>query len=215
MKIIIIKKKYCKTLSWQAKLIVAVFITGLAFVFIKNIHSFLSLNEPINGQALVLDGLLADYAIEQAAAEFKNNDYKIIITSGGNIPSGTYVSEYKTMAELTKASLIKLGVDKNKIVAIPGANAKRNRTYSSALNLNEWLAKNKNINAINIISIGCHSRRTKLFYELALNNKYEVGVILVPDRSYDTKRWWAYSRGMRSVFSETIGYVYAKLFSII
>ncbi len=209
----LIEKKECKVLNRKVKLIIVLLIGIIFYLVIKNIHHFLSLNEPVYGQALVLDGLLADYAIEQAVAKFKNNDnYKLIITSGGNIPSGIYVSEYKTMAELTKASLIKLGVDENKIVAIPGKNAIRNRTYSSALTLNEWLMKHQDIKAVDVLSIGCHSRRSRLFYERALNNKYKVGVISVPDKSYDTKKWWMYSRGMRSVLSETIGYVYAKIF---
>lgn len=211
MKFILFEKKECKVLNRKIKLIIAFIIVIISFLFVKNIHDFLSLNEPVHGQVLVLDGLLADYAIEQAVIEFHKNNYQLIITSGGNIPSGVYVSQYKTMAELTKASLIKMGVDKSKIIAIPGKNAIRNRTYSSALTLNEWLEKHHEINAIDVLTIGCHSRRSRLFYEKALQH-YSVGVISVPDRSYDTKKWWKYSRGMRSVLSETIGYIYAKFF---
>ncbi|MCF6239869.1 MAG: YdcF family protein [Bacteroidales bacterium] len=213
MKFKLIETKECRVLNRKVKTVIALFLLIVFYLFIKNIHHFLSLNEPVYGQVLVLDGLLADYAIEQAVVEFNSNDnYKLIITSGGNIPSGVYVSKYKTMAELTKASLIKLGVNKNKIVAFPGKNAIRNRTYSSALTLNQWLKNHQDIKAIDVLTIGCHSRRSRLFYEKALNNKYKVGVISVPDRSYDTERWWMYSRGMRSVISETIGYVYAKFF---
>ncbi len=212
MKFKLIETKECRVLNRKVKIIVVLFLLIVFYLFIKNIHDFLSLNEPVYGQVLVLDGLLADYAIKQAVDEFDNNNYKLIITSGGNIPSGIYVSRYKTMAELTKASLIKLGIDKNKIVALPGKNAIRNRTYSSALTLNEWLESHQDIKSIDVLTIGCHSRRSRLFYEKALNNKYKVGVISVPDRSYDTERWWMYSRGMRSVISETIGYIYAKFF---
>lgn len=213
MKFQIIKKKECYVLNRKVLWAIVFVLIVLLYMFVRNIHEFLSLNEPVNAQVLVIDGLLADYALEQAAVEFnKHDNYRFIVTSGGDIPSGVYVSEYKTMAELTKASLIKLGVNKKLIIAIPGQNTKRNRTYSSALNLKEWLINQKDVKAINIFTIGCHSRRSRVEYEMALEHKIKVGTISVPDKTYDTTRWWAYSRGMRSVISELIGYIYAKFF---
>jgi len=39
----------------------------------------------------------------------------------------------------------------------------------------------------------------------------EIGVIAVPDRDYDAKRWWSSSEGVRDVIDELVAYVYARL----
>lgn len=50
------------------------------------IQKFLSANHPVKANVLLVEGWLPEYAIEQAAKEFKENSYDYIITSGLKLP---------------------------------------------------------------------------------------------------------------------------------
>jgi hypothetical protein len=51
-----------------------------------------------------------------------------------------------------------------------------------------------------------------LLYEKAFGKNVVVGIISVPNPDYDVRHWWRYSDGVREVLSESVGYVYARLF---
>jgi uncharacterized SAM-binding protein YcdF (DUF218 family) len=88
----------------------------------------------------------------------------------------------------------------------------RDRTYSSAVALRNWFREhNVPVRRINVVTEDLHARRTRLLFEKALGD-VEVGVIAVPNPDYDSTHWWRYSQGVKDVFAEAIGYLYAKLF---
>jgi len=47
---------------------------------------------------------------------------------------------------------------------------------------------------------------------MALGDDVKVGVISIPDTRFDPSAWWKTSEGARSVLTESIGYVYARVF---
>ncbi len=49
-----------------------------------------------------------------------------------------------------------------------------------------------------------------MIFNQALAPEINVGVIVLEPLSYDPKRWWASSAGVRSIISETIAYIYAR-----
>ena len=65
-------------------------------------------------------------------------------------------------------------------------------------------------NALNIITSGAHSRRTRLIFEKAFGDGVAVGVIASRDRDFDPRRWWTSSSGFRTVTGEIIAYLYAR-----
>ena len=133
---------------------------------------------------------------------------------GGPLPKGHCLAEYGSYAELAAATLKKLGLDEDKIRAVPVCGVKKDRTYASAMALKKWLLDSGlNVKAINIISHGCHARRTWLLFEKAFDeDKVEVGIITEPNRNYDPKRWWTSSEGVRTVIGQAIAYIYARVF---
>jgi hypothetical protein len=58
-----------------------------------------------------------------------------------------------------------------------------------------------------------HARRSWLTYKQALAPDIKVGVITVNSDDYNPDKWWFYSAGVRLIISETISYIYAKIFS--
>ncbi len=157
---------------------------------------------------------MPDFLIKEAIRIFHENNYEKIIASGGDLPAGRFIADERSMAGITRATLLELGFDSLKIVTLHGGKVLRNRTYMSALMLKRWLAQNSPADSkkVDVITLGCHAGRSRLLFQKALGNDYKVGVWSVPDKSYDINRWWKTSKGSRTVISEIIAYFYARLF---
>jgi len=96
---------------------------------------------------------------------------------------------------------------------VPSRVIGRDRTYSSAVALREWLREHDlQVRSINIMTENAHARRTRLLFRKALGSNVAVGIIAVPNPDYDARRWWRYSEGVREVIGEGVAYIYAKVF---
>ena len=194
--------------GWLLTILLLVAITVFS---ILNIHSFLAPSSPIQAEALVVEGWIGDDGIKEAIAEFRKQNYQLLITVGGPLGTGSYLSEYQNFAQLSAATAIKLGFEPEKITAITTPKTKRDRTFASAMAVKQWLDKNKpQITAINLYSKDVHSRRSWLLFQRALNPKVAVGIIAQPPLDYDPQFWWTSSSGFRAVIAEAIAYIYAK-----
>jgi hypothetical protein len=176
------------------------------------VHPFLAVNDPVRGGILVVEGWLPDYALDAAITEFGRNHYSKVFVTGVPLEEGAPLLEYRNFAELGAAILVRLGLPANVVQAVPSPRVRRDRTYACAVALKNWLDENGvGETNVNVISIGAHARRSRLLFRKALGNKYKVGVLCIETRSYDPKRWWKSSEGVRGVTSETIAYGYARL----
>src|SRR6185436_7146323 len=145
--------------------------------------------------------------------EFKRGGYKRIYVTGGPLDKGVPLAQYKTYAELGAAVVAGPGLDTNTVQAVPAPAVRADRTFTSARALRNFLSKqDTGIHRINVVTVGAHSRRTRLLYEKAFREGWEVGMIAVPDESYDARYWYRSSNGVRNILDETIAYVYARFF---
>lgn len=200
-------------LTWQGWLITLFCLFLILFLFVRNIHSFLAVNDRVDADILIVEGWLNELTLEQAINEFRATGYERIITIGGPILKGSFLSEYKNNAELTTACLISLGVDKDSIISLPVKKVLKDRTYNCALGLKKWISDTDlNIESANVFTYGSHARRTRLLYCKACGDDLEIGVIAAENPYYDPDRWWISSSGVRSVISDFIAYIYARLF---
>jgi DUF218 domain len=180
---------------------------------ILNIHVFLAKSAPVNAEILVVEGWLPDHAIEAAMKEFRKGSYRQIFTIGGSIQRGSYLFPYKTFAELAAASLVKMGLDSKEIMVVPFNSTNVNRTYDSAACLKEYFLSNEiEIDAINLLTLGTHSRRSWILFKKAFKLQVKVGVIAVEPIHYNPHKWWESSEGSRTIFSECIAYLYTRIF---
>jgi uncharacterized SAM-binding protein YcdF (DUF218 family) len=195
-------------LGWA---ILALLIAIAFLIILPGIQSFLAVSYPNQSEVMVVEGWLPDFALEQALREFNQRHCRLMLVTGGPIEQGHMLVSYKNFAELAAAILEHLGLDRHMIREIPAPDARRDRTYASAIALKNWLNHAPvPINAINLVSLGTHARRSRLLFEKALGPGIAVGVIAVPDRRYDPRAWWKSSMGVRSTLDELIAYLYAR-----
>jgi hypothetical protein len=214
-KIKLIKRQEMWTLTAQGWAIAVMAIAYLIFFSITHVQSYLAVTYPIkSAEILVVEGWMPDFAIEQALAEFKKGSYRQIITTGGSIAKGTYLSEYKNFAEVSAATFQKLGLEPEKVVAVPTPSVVKDRSYASAVEFHRWLSNsNLKVKSINLFSLDAHTRRSWLIFKKLLNPEIQVGAIAARTYEYDPKKWWSSSQGVRTVIDETIAYIYARFLS--
>lgn len=196
--------------GWCAFLFVS---ACLVVVLVLGIHRFLAVNCPVPGGILVMEGWLNDDAMADSVKEFRTHAYDRVVVTGGPIERGSFLSAYGTYAQLGAATLLKLGIETNKLETVPAKAVKKDRTYASALALSAWM-KNQSppIRKVNLLTQGAHARRSWLLFKKAIRKDAEVGVIAIEDRDYEPGRWYRSSMGVRFVLSELIAYAYVKFF---
>lgn len=190
-------------------LLITLLLGGWAF---RSVHPFLATSAPVEARVLVVEGWLPDYALNAVVAEMKRGHYEHLYTTGGTLPQGSHLAEFRSHADLGAATLVKLGIDTNRVTAVNSGAHFRNRTYSSAVVLRDYCrAEGIDLRAINLVSLGAHARRSRLAFQRALGRDVKVGIISIESRDYDPRRWWRYSEGVKMVGGEILGLTYAWL----
>ena len=210
----IINKRERYGFTWQGWTIFLSVILFLLIILSQLVYPFLAFSNRINGDIMIVEGWLPDYALEKVVLDFNSGPYKFIATVGGPLAQGSYLAEeYNTEAELSAAALIKIGIDPNKLYAIPTPAVERDRVYASAIELKKWLDNSRiEIQALDIYSLGSHSRRSWLIYQHIFNPNIEVGVVAINNKDYDSNKWWNSTLGVKTIIIETISYIYTIYF---
>lgn len=206
----LIKRKEAWVLAWRGWLLLLGSLIVALVLLAVSIHPFLAMTRPVHGDILVVEGWMPDSALEKAIALLHEQDYDLIVTTGGPLDKGSRFVEFSTSAELTAATLRELGIDRHLIVAVAAPPSTRDRTYASALALKEWLRRSHPlVKSLDVYSLDAHARRTRLLFQKALGDDVGVGVIAA-DPDYDVDHWWSSSSGVRTVVGETVAYLYAR-----
>jgi uncharacterized SAM-binding protein YcdF (DUF218 family) len=161
---------------------------------------------------MVVEGWLQDDAVADVLGHLSTGDYRHIITTGGRLSRGSLLARYGTFAELAAETLVRAGVAPERLQAVPAPPTLRDRTYSSAMAVRDWFRNGGiAIDKVDIVTKGPHARRSRLLFQMALGADVEVGVIALPPTGYNENEWWKSSAGVRTVISESIAYLYAKM----
>lgn len=201
-------------LSWRGRLIVALVALATAFSVVSAVHPFLALTRRVDTNILVVEGWIQRYAMRAAVQEFRRGGYQRVFTTGGpENGSGGYVNDYQTSASVGADCLKAAGVPGELVQMVPSRVIARDRTYSSAVALREWLRQqNISVHGINVLTEDAHARRTRLLFQKAFGDGVRIGIISARNPDYDPKHWWRYSEGVREVVSEGTAYLYARIF---
>ena len=199
-------------LSGLGRLIVAIATAALATWVFFEVYPFLAITNAVSTDTLVVEGWVHEYALRVAAKEFKTNHYKRVFTTGGPVEGlGGYVNDYQTAASVGAEGLVNAGIAADAVQMVPSHIIGRDRTYSSAVALRNWLHDNDvSVNSFNVLTEDTHARRTRLLFEEVFGGKVRVGVISIPNLDYDQRHWWRYSQGVKDVLTEGVAYIYAK-----
>lgn len=200
---------------WRLLLVVSLWpllILGPLLLVAPRLHPFLAIDQPVGTGLLIVEGWLPDYAVMEGRHRFEQGGYRLLVTTGGPLDVGSHLSEHRTYAELATATLRATGMDPDRLLAVPAPYTPRERTYRSALALRDYCHQHQiPLDAVDVLSLGPHARRSQLAFRAALGPDVPVGIIPIADRSYDPHRWWAYSQGVKSVLGETLAWLYARL----
>jgi hypothetical protein len=178
-----------------------------------NARRFLAINEPVETKVLVVEGWVPDYALLEGWKEFQKGHYEQLFTVGTPGRNGPNVGPDDTYASWGAERLQHIIGSHPEIIAVPSMERKRDRTYASAAALRDWLkAHGEHPSALNVATMGSHSRRSRMLFQDAFGPKIRVGVISVPNADYDASQWWKSSEGLKEVFTEGVAYGYALLF---
>lgn len=186
----------------------------LLLLYVLSIHPFLAYNNPVKSKVMVVEGFISDHSLEQAYTIFQKDNYDLMIITGKKREKGAHLDSYGNDGKYCAAIFRKMGMkDEQMKVITMDFDIKKDRTYATAIAVKKWILKSgKNIKAVNIVTIGCHARRSGLLFKKAFDEKITVGVISTKNPTYNYKKWWESSLGFRVVLSETIAWIYARFF---
>jgi hypothetical protein len=160
---------------------------------------------------LVVEGWVGSETIEAAAAEFNLGGYRWIVAAGG--PDGEHWNRQRwTFAEIAEDELLDSGISREKIIPAPARNVEAQRTFESALAVQQALAKQGlRPQALMIFTRGSHARRSQLVYSKVFGPATKVGVISWLPPSLQIEPWWHSSTRAKDLLTETIGCLYEAL----
>ncbi len=198
-----------------ASMLAIVVVFTVVFTFAAtNLAYFLSPIQLVNARVAMVEGWMSPPRLDEIYDKLNAGDYELIIATGGKIESSFHQESVETYAERTRDYLIGRGVDPSNIIALPAPVARVNRTYFSATFVREWLQEhNIQINALNLYSAYCHSRRTRYLYRQAFaGQNVEMGIYAALKGRHKLAGWWKQSGSAKIVVSEVAGLVKAAFF---
>lgn len=174
------------------------------------LYPFLARHAPVPAEILVVEGWMGDDLLLQAAGWAESNGVKKLVATGGPIETGSYLSAFRTYAEMTKSRMEALGLaEKFELAAAPAEKVRRGRTRESARALRGALEMERG--AFNLASEGPHTRRSWRAFRAGFGNGVDVGSVALTPAEYDGSDWWSCSEGVRAVIGETVAYGYDVL----
>jgi hypothetical protein len=201
-------------LTWRGWLLVLLAMMGGIASLLLTVHPFLALNQPVKSSVLVVEGWMSTGELHEVADLIQREKYQMVYTTGGPLDDRDDKNdESNTFALGAARQLCTFGIPQALVQPAPCLAWQRDRTYSSAVALREWLRSHgKTVASLNVATEGAHARRTLLMYESAFGgNGTSLGVISINNHFYEPDHWWRYSEGIKTVISEGAAYLYVKL----
>jgi hypothetical protein len=213
MKFALIKEHTGWKLTWMGRLLVVIVLIGIFIGFTANLYPFLAPEGAPRKGLMVVEGWIHDFALDEAVTLYRAGNYSKIVCTGVPIETGSYIQQYKSYPEMTAARLEKMGIAPKEIVVAVADYEKKDRTYLAATALRQaFMAYNIEEPDLHLITTGPHGRRSRMLFQKALGEDYNIGITCLDEYAYDQKDWYTCSEGVRSVIGELIAYTYAKFF---
>lgn len=200
-------------LSRIGKLVLVLFLAASAYGLVRGLCPFLTVNNGGAGQILVVEGWISTRRVEQAAAAFRQGHYQRVVVVRNVFKGGNKWETGRYTADWIAADLVEHGVPKDSVETLFCPVVRKDRTYSCAVAVRQWLEQNHiAVKSLDVATLAAHTRRSRLLYEKAFGSKVNVGAIALEDPAYDPAHWWRTSEGIREVPFEAIAYLYARVF---
>jgi hypothetical protein len=179
------------------------------------LHNFLAVSRPVGKGILVVEAWVPAHDLAESESVFNSHPYSRLVLVGGPL------SEPETSArgagnwvEVATQRLAKLGYDTTQTVriAVPPEPVGL-RTLSSAEAVGEWLDHSGTpVCCVDVFTAGVHARKSWVFFQQALSDRYKVGIISGGEAYHGEGRSWLLSPFALYTFARDLaGYVYSEL----
>jgi hypothetical protein len=193
--------------TWKGVMLLAALLAGAAFWVVQGLPAFLAPNDPMGHGLLVVEGWQERDSLQLAASTFRNGRYDAMVVTGGPTVDPAWEGGFATYAERAASALRQLGIVEPELVVVPAPPSAQDRTYRSAVAVREWLeVSGRRVSALDVFSVGTHSRRSRALYRMAFGDEIDVGVRSGSPSKYDLERWWRSSEGAKDVLGESLAY---------
>jgi hypothetical protein len=193
-------------------LVLAILAAAALLTFVRGVHGFLAPRQGVGAELLVVEGWLDSDGLDQAVEVARSGGYRRILTSGGPITSWSELLGFSSHAELAADYLVRSGLPAGSVIAVPAPASAQDRTFLSAVEVRDWLQREGLTPArLDVLSSGCHARRTRLLYRMAFGPDTEVGILAARPGLYEPERWWRTSVGAKTVLLELASLLWTEL----
>ena len=158
--------------------------------------------------SLVLEGWLPDATLQALVDHPYFEQAARIYCTGGPFEMGQMLTGHQTLAELVRARLLTLGVEPDRVVAVPAERVPHNRTWVAARTLRDELAVTPPPEPVWLISQGTHARRSHRLFRHALSGVVAIEVWALPAEFFGRDDWWRNSDGVKGMLGELLGVPY-------
>ena len=196
----------------RGKAIGALLAAGVAAVAFARygLYPFLARQAPVRAEVLVVEGWLSDDVLDRAMEWAAANGAKTVVATGGPLETGSWLAEWGSYAEMTKARLVVRGyAERFEIESAPAPAVRRGRTRASARALKEQFGER--LGAFNLASEGPHARRSWRAFREEFGEGGAVGSVALEPKEYGPDDWWTCSEGVRAMVGELLAYAYDVL----
>jgi hypothetical protein len=155
---------------------------------------------------LVVEGWIGLEGMRDAAQEFADGKYNLIVTTGG-LTGERWNVERWNYAEMAAKELRRLGVAPDHILVARAREIESQRTFEAASAARRTLKSNNLEPAtINIMTRGPHARRSRLIYAKVFGPHTKVGVISWIPVSERSTPWWGSTDRASDLIKESVAY---------
>lgn len=174
-------------------------------------ESFLARTERLPANILVVEGWIGIEGIRAAKAEFDQGGYRYVVATGG-MSGNRWDTRQESLAVEAEALLLRLGLSRDQVILAKPQDVQNHRTFASAVAVWQSLhASGIESKSINLFSLGCHARRSRLVFAKVLRPDTEVGVVSWTPPGYNVGPWWQSSDRSLDLLKETVGILFEFL----
>ena len=194
-------------LGWLLILSIVALVVVLLF---RNLAGFLTVNEPVDADYLVIEGWMEKTELDQALAYFEAGDFTGAVIVGGPI-SNDFHGIDTNYAQRAAGYLRQQGLPEEKIAIVAAPYSAQDRTFLNAVMVREWFEQNDaQVSRLDVFSSGVHTRRSRDIYRLAFEDDVDIGVIASRPLHFDPRRWWRSSDSGKNVAVEFAAWFLVK-----
>ncbi len=206
-------RKTCRKLTWFGWLLLILFLVLAYRIFLGDICEYLSVNEPVKAETMIIEGWVDNLALKDALNYYQKHHFKHLVVTGQPVTQWHDYVKFKNTAEGATAILRSYGFKDSIYQAVIPRTVYIDRTYNTAIASRIVFEQHPQWeHCFDIFSVGVHARRTRLMFKRAFGNEYRIGILADVDRTFDPAHWWRSSKGFRNVSNEFVAFTYVWLF---